>query len=213
MIGMSVYCEFPNKIHLVNDAVVVATDGFNNEHKVADIQVTQAFNGQTGWQTETYPQNGSLNKTRDLYFYEVDKLKKIVESTSAGSVLTKINKPKYTGEQTIDYNVIQPGFGSLVKKKTHVLEALTNDGKKELLYFDAENYLLLKTEETDLLSNDKITTMLVNYKDFGNIKMPSTIIINKISPTDPDTLIFDIEEFRLNTPAPSGAFDKTTTTS
>ena len=121
-----------------------------------------------------------------------------------------MTNPKYVGEQTIDYNVMQPGFGTLVKKNTQVIEGLTNDGKKQLLYFDVSDGLLLKTEETDLVTNDKSTTILINYKDFGNIKMASTILFDKISTKNGarDNLVFEIEEFELNAATPLGAFIK-----
>ena len=119
--GMSVYCEFPNKIYLSNNAPVIGSRGYNGEYKIADVQVIQAYDGQSGWEI-TNSREG--NKTRTLPFFEIEKLKKIADSTSSTNMLLKLTEPKYVGEQTIDYNVIQPGFGSMIKKNTQVIEAI-----------------------------------------------------------------------------------------
>jgi hypothetical protein len=98
----------------------------------------------------------------------------------------------------------------LVDKKVHVVEAFSPEGKKQTLYFDAENWFLLKIEEVDPLTNDKISTTFDNYKDYGNLKLASSIRMNKTSNNNQpsEDIILDVEEFNFDAPEPTGAFVK-----
>jgi hypothetical protein len=205
--GMSVYCEFPNKVMMNSDAAVVAVHQMG-ERKVADVKVLQAYDGQTGWEIVSSP-SGS-EKPRQLMFYEVDKLKKIAESTFSSHLLSKVSRSKYIGEQTIKINIMLQGTGMLIDKKTHVIEAYSPEGKKQTLYFDVEEGLLWKIEEVDPLTNDKTSSTMSNYKQFGNIKMPSWIIMNKTSANNQanDSFVLTVEEFSFDAPEPAGAFVK-----
>jgi len=207
MHAMNIYCEFPDKIYLDSDAVLVQSQGaFANERKFADIKVVQAFDGQTGWEITSSPQSTVPARTRNLPFFEVDKLKNMVDGAFAVNQLEKINTSKYIGEQEVQFN--EPTNGNVVKKKAHVVEAMLKGGKKQVLYFDMNDGFLIKTETIDSLSNEKVTAVMTNYKQFGKVKLPSRIQMT--SSSSAESTIFNLEEMSFDVPAPSEAFVKPT---
>jgi len=202
---MNIYCELPDKIYLDSDAVLVQSQGaFENERKLADIKVVQAFDGQSGWEIISSPQSPAFGKTRSLLFYEVDKLKGLVDDGFAMNQLDKISTSKYIGEQEVQFN--EPTNGILIKKNCHVVEAMLKGGKKQTLYFDVTDGLLIKAETIDSLSNEKRTSLISEYKQFGKVKFPSRI--EMISSSSSESIILKLEELNLDAAAPAAAFVK-----
>jgi len=210
MHAFTLYCELPDKIHLESDAVLVApgADRFLPERKIADIKLLQVFDGQSGWEVTSSPQDPSAGTKRELLFFEVDRLKGIVDSAFAMDDLDNISNAKYVGEQEVQLS--DPTNGLSIKKTVHVVEALAKGGKKQTLYFDVKDGLLVKSELVDPLSNDKLTSVMTDYKQFGKVKLPSKIELTPTSTKNPSntSIRLTLEELNFDTPAPPGAFTK-----
>jgi hypothetical protein len=201
---VTIYCEYPIKIFMDGVEALMGPNGTGlGSKKFADIFVKRVFDGQAGWEVTSSPQNPSAGGTRDLPFYEVDKLRNMVDGAFAINVLDNVKNNKYIGEQAVEYSV----NGTVVKKTAHVIEAFTTGGKKQTLFFDTADGLLIKSEETDPLSNNKLTSLLTNYRQFGSVRMPSVI---KMIPSSGDskTLILTIESLEFDVAGPEGAFEK-----
>jgi hypothetical protein len=121
--------------------------------------VQQGFNGTVGWSQD--PQNGM----RDLAGPELAQAKR--EADIHRNLRLKELYPK----------MVVAGKDKVEDRDVYVIEATPADGGPEKMYFDAQNGLLVRSDQTAYNAGEQLPTQtfLEDYKDVEGVKMPSTI--------------------------------------
>lgn len=178
------------------------------------VSMRRGFDGRKGWE---YVERSILTpgstipvkqtSARELNGEELGKMKHYARTTGLVALADAYTSLKLTGRQLVKwdekggaYPFPEPG------REAYVLSGVDRDGKRETLYFDIENGLLLRVDFEDVNEDGqpvKVACHFDEYKEAGGLKLPHRMRFRQ----GEESATMSFEKYLPNEPIPDSTFE------